>query len=425
MTEPDERPVPGGSHVTAARPANACTGTWIVDDVLNRCTAQELVDRALRLAPCLRERIAETERLRQLPDETVRDAAESGIFALLLPKSLGGAGGGLREYIEVVRALATADPSAAWVLSFYITHNWFLARWPEKAQRDFFAVHCPALMAGVANPPGVAERTPGGYLVSGSWGYCSGVVHADWVGVAAVLDGESEPSQFVLPRAQVHVRDTWHMNGMKGTGSHSVELQSAFVPEHLRLASSDWIARGNPGAALHPEPLYSYDLRDVTVFMIPTIILGAAEALLGLYRERLHHRREVFSQTLTGDTSTGQLRYARAVAALRAARAVLDRSVDLTVETNARQAESMSHEIRAHIKLDCLTVARLSWESVELGLAGSGSSFYQSSDVTQHFIRDMQVAMSHLTLDPDVMGTRAGAILLERTEEPNPSDIFL
>jgi len=384
-------------------------------------TPEVVLERARALVPQLRERIAETEQLRQLPEATMRESIDAEIFSLILPRSLGGAGGGLRDYVELVRVLANGDPTAAWVLGFFVTYNWWMARWPAHAQKEVFASNCPTRVAGVTNPPGRAEPTEGGHLVSGYWGYCSGVMHAEWVEVVAIIDGDDSPKKFILPRTEVDVHDTWRMLGMIGTGSHHVELNRKFVPNQRSIDLDSFMSRHNPGSTMYPEALYSYDVRDAVTFLIPTIIFGAAEALLELYRGRLDRRRELFSHTLTGDTSYGQLRYARAVAALRAARAVLDNAVTLTIEANSGSAESMSDEMRAYIKLDCLTLCRMAWESVELGLGGSGTSLYRSDDITQHFVRDMQVASSHLTLDHDVMATKAGEILLGRSTDPEPA----
>ncbi len=388
-------------------------------------TPEVVLERARALVPRLRERIAETERLRRLPEATIRESIDAGILSLVLPRFLGGAGGDLREYVELMRVLAHGDPSAAWVLGFFATYNWWMARWPAAAQQEFFANNCPTRVAGVANPPGCAEPTEGGYLVSGYWGYCSGVMHAEWVEVMASIEGDDSPKKFILPSEDVDVHDTWRMLGMIGTGSHHVELNRKFVPYRRSFDVRAFLSRDNPGSTMYPEELYSYDVRDAVTFMIPAIIFGTAEALLELYRGRLDRRRELFSGTPVADTVYGQLRYARAVAALRAARAVLDSAVALTIEANESSAESMGDEMRAHIKLDCLTLCRMAWESVELGIGGSGTSMYQSDDITQHFVRDMQVAMSHLTLDHDVMATQAGAILLGRATDPEPARFFL
>jgi alkylation response protein AidB-like acyl-CoA dehydrogenase len=299
-----------------------------------------------------------------------------------------------------------------------------LARWPQETQDEVFGTGAPVLMAAVANPPGKASPAGGGYLVTGYWGYCSGVSHADWVQVVATIEGRDRPSLFLLPREDVDVQDTWYMSGMKGSGSHDIRLGRQFVPAHRTVDIDLWHSRRNHGAALHPEPLYAYDARDLLVFIIPALVVGAAEAMLDLYRDRLDHRRAAYSPVLTGDTVAGQTRYARAVSALRAAQALLRATLDLTVDVNAQSTGELSDQVRALIKLDCLSICRLAGESIDLGVQGSGSAIYRSSDVTQHFLRDIQVILSHLTIDEDGMRAQAGEILLGRSTDPDPARNF-
>jgi 3-hydroxy-9,10-secoandrosta-1,3,5(10)-triene-9,17-dione monooxygenase len=175
---------------------------------------------------------------------------------------------------------------------------------------------------------------------------------------------------------------------------------------------------------VHPEPLYAYDARDLLVFIIPSLVVGAAEAMLEMYRARIERRRAAFSPVLAADTVAGQTRYAQAVSALRAAQALLTATVDLTVDINARSQEELSDRVRALVKLDCLSICRLAWESIDLGIRGSGSAIYKSSDITQHFARDIQMILSHLTVDEDGMRAQAGEILLGRSTDSDPARNF-
>jgi len=383
-----------------------------------------VIARTRELVPVLRARIAETEQLRRLPDATVEDAREAGLFSLLLPAELGGSGGGLQDYVTVVRLLAQGDPTAAWTLGFLIEHNWMLARWPRATQEDVFAERGPALMAAVANPPGRAVAVEGGYELTGYWGYCSGVMNAEWVQVTATIEGAERPSLFLLPRGEVDVQDTWYMSGVQGSGSNDVKLDRQFVPAHRTVDINLWHSRRNHGAALYPEPLYAYDARDLLVLIIPALAVGAAETLLELYRGRLEHRKAAFTSTPMGDTGPAQVRYARALSALRTAQALLDSAVELTTSLNAASDNELSDETRALVKLDCLSICRQAWESIDLGVRGSGSAIYRSSDDTQHFLRDVQTILGHMTVDEDAMHVKAGEILLGRATDPDPARNF-
>ncbi len=396
----------------------------IAQETATIATPEEVLDRVRELVGPLRERVGETEDLSRLPQATITDALDAGLFSLLLPAALGGSGGGLRDVADVIRILAQGDPSAAWTLGFLTEHNWMLARWPREAQDDVFSTGAPVLMAAVANPPGTATPVPGGYLVSGYWGYCSGVLHSSWVQVSAFIEGRDRPSLFLVPAADVDVQDTWHMSAMRGSGSHDVRLDGCFVPAHRSVDIDVWHSRRNHGGRLYPEPLYTYDARDLLVFLVPALAVGAAEAMVELYRARLERRKAAFTATPAADTPAGQMRYARSVSALRAAQALLDSAIEQTVEFNEGTSEEMPDERRALIKLDCLRICRLAWESIELGVAGSGSVIYRSSDITQHFVRDIQVILSHLTIDEDGMHTAVGEILLGRATDPDPARNF-
>lgn len=395
-----------------------------IQELAPALTPSEVIERTRALVPRLRERVQETESLRQLPEATIQDAHEAGIFSLLLPASLGGSAGGLRDLVEVLRLLAQGDPTVAWTVGFLSEHNWMLARWPKATQDEVFAHGGPALMAAVANPPRQAVPVDGGYLVTGYWGYASGVMHSDWVQVAALIEGKQRPSLFLIPRDEVDVQDTWYVSGMKGSGSHDVKVEKRFVPAHREVNIDLWHSRRNHGGELHPEPIYRYDARDLLNFILPALLVGAAEAALELYRERLDHRRAAFSPQLSGDTVTGQVRYARAVSTLRTAHALLDSAQQLIIDANENTTDELSDELRALLKLDCMSICDLAWESIQTGVGGSGSAIYKTSDITQHILRDVQTLRGHMTIDQDGMESKAGEILLARTTDPDPARNF-
>ena len=136
-------------------------------------TADEILDSARGMVPRLRERLFETVKLRRLPQSTIDEAEAAGVTGLLVPKVLGGAGAGLREYVELLRTLAHGDMSVAWVLGFFAVHTWYGAQFSEQGQAEMFALgRMPKMAAAAKNnikPPGKAEPTEGGYRLSGAW----------------------------------------------------------------------------------------------------------------------------------------------------------------------------------------------------------------------------------------------------------------
>src|SRR5580693_8669585 len=92
--------------------------------------------RARALVPTLRARAVETEALRRLPDETVADLHQSGLFRMLQPRRVGGSELPYRALVELGAILAEGCGSTAWVVANLASHHWMLAMWPEAAQDE-------------------------------------------------------------------------------------------------------------------------------------------------------------------------------------------------------------------------------------------------------------------------------------------------
>ncbi|MET0700201.1 MAG: hypothetical protein ABWY93_11080 [Mycobacterium sp.] len=84
-----------------------------------------------------------------------------------------------------------------------------------------------------------ARRVDGGLVVSGRWPYASGAPHATWAALGAVVVDDASPSAEVylclVPVSNLRLEDTWHVVGMRGTGSNTWAADNLFVPEHRLL----------------------------------------------------------------------------------------------------------------------------------------------------------------------------------------------
>ena len=78
-----------------------------------------------------------------------------------------------------------------------------------------------------------AASAPGGYTISGTWPFSSGCDHGDWFVVGGLVDGDpTNFRSFLVPREIVEIIDDWQVFGLKGTGSKSITIKDAFVPEY-------------------------------------------------------------------------------------------------------------------------------------------------------------------------------------------------
>src|SRR6185436_1594256 len=118
----------------------------------------EVLERTRALIPKLAARAPEGERLRRLPDETIADMQEAGVFRVLQPKRWGGYEMDIHTYFDVQMALGEGDMSTAWVYGVVGVHPWLIALYDDRAQRDIWGeddtmLACSSLMpVGTATP---------------------------------------------------------------------------------------------------------------------------------------------------------------------------------------------------------------------------------------------------------------------------------
>src|SRR5690606_38033189 len=138
----------------------------------------DVVKRAESLAWDLVERQAETEERTFYAEDIHERFAKSGFYRILVPRRYGGYEFGIETFMRVTLALTRGCPSTGWMYCLGHAHAHAVATlFEERAQRELFAggdFICPATVM----PSGTATRMDGGWLLSGTWHYCSGAPYA-------------------------------------------------------------------------------------------------------------------------------------------------------------------------------------------------------------------------------------------------------
>src|SRR6185503_11093328 len=114
-------------------------------------------------------------------------------------------------------------------------------------------------IAGVFDPSPDTTRVDGGWNLDGTWGYASGVWHADWVMLGMLLTDDQgevyDQGLAFIPKSDITIDDTWFVAGMKGTGSNTIRADGVFVPEH-RVVSVPKLIGGDYATPFKDEALY-------------------------------------------------------------------------------------------------------------------------------------------------------------------------
>ena len=216
-----------------------------------------LLQRAREMVPVLASRARKTEELRRVPDETVAEMQAAGFFRVLQAKQYGGYEMDPQVFYDICMTLAEGCMSTAWIYGVIGVHNWQLACFDPRASEDVWGKDTSVLVASTYMPKGQVKPVEGGFQFSGRWGFSSGIDHAQWVllgGLIFPADGKGPPEYrtFLLPRKDFEVIDTWHVMGLKGTGSKDIVVKDVFVPEYRTHKATDGFMGTNPAGTPSP-----------------------------------------------------------------------------------------------------------------------------------------------------------------------------
>jgi 3-hydroxy-9,10-secoandrosta-1,3,5(10)-triene-9,17-dione monooxygenase len=247
--------------------------------------AGALVEKARALIPVLRERAAAHAAGRRISSETMRDLSEAGFFRVLQPRRWQGFEMDPRVFAQIQIALAQGDMSTAWVYGVVGVHPFQLALFDDRAARDVWGDNPDVLIASTYMPSGRARPVSGGFEFSGRWKFSSGSEHCDWVFLGGLV---GDPAQgdyrtFMLPKSDYRIEDTWHVLGLKGTGSQDIVVESVFVPDYRVHNLADAYSGTNPGNAVNTSWLYTLPFPLVFGRAVSSGCIGALQALLDAF----------------------------------------------------------------------------------------------------------------------------------------------
>ncbi|HET6470752.1 MAG TPA: hypothetical protein VFG38_02875 [Pseudomonadales bacterium] len=370
-----------------------------------------LLDRVRAIVPLVASRARSAERERK-PDDDVIDALKAtGVFRSFVPKKFGGYEIGLDLFVDIGVAVAEACPSTGWITTFYMEHNWLLGFFDDELQAQIFGNQPYILAPGSVNPlAGQAVPKNGGYELSGHWKFATGIVHADWVLLSAMVPAEDKPVQrmcLVRP-SDVVVRDTWHVDGMIATGSRDIVVDALFVPERqLSLPTPPAVGAGDKATYLMRLPVPPF--LSLTA-AIPA--LGAARRAVQLYRELIEARVLFATQKPQSQRASAQIRLATAIADARAAEVVL-RAAAASIERHARGESRLTSVDQLELRLTIAHVVRDCRRILQHVMEGSGASAHYLDHELQRINRDVQMMSAHTVFDCDLAAEQAGRARLE------------
>lgn len=367
--------------------------------------SEKVVDAVRDLLPAFQQRAQEAEDARRIPDASMRELQETGLFRLLQPKRFGGYEADPVTFYNAVRLIASACGSTGWVSSVIGVHPWQLSLFPEQAQDDVWGDDPHVRMSSSYAPTGRAHVVEGGYRLDGRWSFSSGCDHARWVLLGGIVT-DDEGNQvdfktFLLPFGDYRIEDVWNTVGLRGTGSNDIVVEDAFVPDYRSLSFADTSRCSCPGQEVNTAPLYRIPFGSVFSYSITTPIIGMAE---GAYEAHVSYMKErvrvSYGKSKAAEDPFSQVRIADAASETDAAWLQLTHNVGELLRY-AQAGEKIPMNLRLQVRRDQVRGTTRSIGAVDRLFENSGGRALAVGTPIQRFWRDAHAGRVHAINDPE------------------------
>ncbi|WP_165666887.1 p-hydroxyphenylacetate 3-hydroxylase oxygenase component [Metapseudomonas otitidis] len=381
-----------------------------------------LLDALREILPAIAANAAQAERDRMVPAENIAMLKGIGMHRAFQPRAYGGLEISLPEFTECVIALAGACASTAWAFSLLCTHSHQLAMFPKQLQDEIWGKDPDATASSSIAPFGRIEEVDGGVRFNGEMGWSSGCDHAEWAIVGCRrqnAEGELVYCFAVLPRSDYAIRDDWFAAGMRGSGTKTLVIKDAFVPNHRIQAAKDMMEGRSAGFGLYPDSKIFYTpYRPYFASGFASISLGIAERMLEAFKEKTKNRVRAYTGASVGTATPALMRLAESTHQVAAARAFLEKTWQDHAAHGERH-EYPSRETLAYWRTNQAYAVKMCIQAVDrLFEAAGGTAWFEGNEM-QRLFRDSHMTGAHAYTDYDVCAQILGRELMGL--EPDPS----
>ena len=377
-------------------------------------SAPAAVELAREIAARLPDRWEETERLRRVPDATMAELHASGLLRLNQPARFGGPELGVEAVLDVGSTLAEGDVSVGWAYVILASHEWIIGLFPDQAQHDIWDDDPTVLMSSSFAPSkATVERVDGGWvLTDGIWPFSSGSDHAQWAMVGfrtpASDDTPSAVRWGLVPRADYTVGTDWRTIGAQGTGSNSLSIARAVVPDHRILDPMLALMGMAPGADVNTSPLFRRSFNSLAVYLAAPI-LGGARAAVKHFTTYMESKRLIYTGERVG-TEGAMLVHLGEVAAMASVAETVLRATARHIDDP--EAGPPDPSTAMALGRDCTFAVKLCADVVDETMRRSGGSALYEGHQANKWWRDVRGLAAHQGFNTDTAYGNWGRLMM-------------
>ncbi|MBI1400732.1 acyl-CoA dehydrogenase family protein [Hyphomonas sp.] len=352
----------------------------------------------------LAARAAEMEDARRLPADLAQKLAAAGVFRMVTPKRFGGLESTPREIVEITETLARANASAGWCAMIASTTALNAAYMAPQYAAEIYA-NPMTITGGVFAPMGRAVAEGDHYRVSGRWQWGSGSANCTWLCGSCTIwengemkrlpSGAPDTRMMVFPAAEATLIDTWHVMGLKGTGSGDFEVKDILVPAGRSVS----LVSDKPREA---GALYKFPAFGLLSLGVCAVALGNARGALDAFHALATVKKSQGSSKTLSERQSMQADFAACEAQWRAARAYLYSEID-RVWSIAQETDDIPMSVRADLRLACTHLTRTGADICRTMYdLGGGAALFEASDLQRRF-RDAHAITQHIVTAPSTL----------------------
>jgi alkylation response protein AidB-like acyl-CoA dehydrogenase len=396
----------------------------LVDAALREPTQlkpDDILANAEALVPEIRRRSDEISELRQLPSDLVEALREAGVFRMAVPSARGGPEMHPRAQMDVVELLSAADPSVGWCAKIAADSGFFASWLPDQTVEELYpSLDC--CIAGLVAPSGRAERVPGGYRLTGRWGFGSGCTHADVIIAAAFVFEDGKPVEaagggrpggypewrvVMAPAGDWRIEDTWRTTGLLGSGSHHYSAEELFIPEAHTFSFVDGRRR--------PEPLYAF--AGMAFISLAGIPLGLGRRAIEEAQKVVHTKVSSIEGVPLKGLGRVRLGIARGEMLMSAARAYTHQALD-RLWSEILDRGRPTREARVQMALSRVNAFRTAREVTQMMCDLTGTTSIYATSPLDRLMRDAITMNQHVMAGEGMLESLGSVILGEAPPLP-------
>ena len=362
------------------------------------------LERARAISGLLRDEAPAGERRGRLTDATAQAILAANLCSIMVPREAGGLGGSRVAFFEATEEIARADGSAGWCVGLCNGINVFIHRGASPRLHDEVFGQGPVSCWASLLPRGRSEPAPGGFRLTGAFGWGSGSSMSSWVAVTAPLADRAGFQWFrahVVPKADVVIKEgSWDVMGLRAT--HSVDYDiDAFVPAH-RTFEYPMASEANPGGVFGREGTVLAQMGMVA------FASGVGRAALAELAALAPTTKRLLVEGVQADDNTVQFGIGELEGRLRAARSWY---LDLVCELDAAVAAGRTPAVGLDLMQAAQTLTRAARDATVFAFDNAGTAVVYASHPLQRMLRDLFTGLKHGQLTPAILG-RIGKVRL-------------